>query len=510
MKSFYPRSFPVLILVGFLLAISPLILALVQNAVSVRNIAAMSEGALYEAVLAAQNSRLLIEQLTHLERNVRQYAILGESNALDAFEAAHADFLETLSRMQPLKLGTGQQQLISDLTLREVRLHRRVNESRGNPAAMATIADEFEALSILARSLDATGNNIVDREVRAIQTLADGVDKFSVRQMLLVLPAAIALILGATFLISRPIRQIGAAIEHLGEGNFSRPVEVSGPKDLEILGKQLDWMRLRLIDLEAQKTRFMHRVSHELKTPLAALREGTELMSDGSVGALSSAQQEVAVILRQNTLRLQRLIEELLNYQTVQFRKAELNLTQVARSPLLVHLAEVHALPMRAKNVSMEIQSDEIVVEADEAKLEAVIDNLYSNAIKYSPDQGRVLVTACREGRLMRLEIMDQGPGISVQDRTRIFESFYQGDTAVKASVKGTGLGLAIAREYVLAHGAVLKRLIPQRRRISVSCCLSNAKSDPREDDPALRRRGCGCVARVYYRDTARTDDSRP
>ncbi len=458
-RSLYPRSFPVLILVGFLLTISPLIIALVQNAVSVRKIAAMSESALYEAVLAAQNSRLLIEQVTNLERGVRQYAILGNVAMLDSFDAAHNDFLETLSRMRPLNLGIAQQQLLSDLSMRETELYSQVSSQRGAPKEVEKFAGSYETLSILARSLDATGNAIVDREVRAIQDLADQVDTFIYRQMILVVPAAIALLLGATFLISRPIRQIGSAIQHLGEGDFSRPVKVTGPRDLEMIGKQLDWMRLRLIDLESQKTRFMHHVSHELKTPLTALREGTELLGDGTLGALSHEQHEVAIILRQNTLRLQHLIEELLNYQTVQFRKADLNLTQISLSLLLKHLTGVHGLAMRAKRVSLGLHCEDILIEADEKKLEAIVDNLLSNAIKFSPEGGKILVGAIALRGQLRLDVMDQGPGVPKQDRLRIFEPFYQGEETAKPAVKGTGLGLAIAREYVLAHSGQIEVL---------------------------------------------------
>ncbi|MFN0315124.1 MAG: ATP-binding protein [Burkholderiales bacterium] len=444
---------------GFLLAISPLIIALVQNAVSVRKIAGMSESALYEAVLAAQNSRLLIEQVTNLERSARQYAILGNEGMLDSFDAAHNDFLETLARMRmrPLKPGIAQQQLLSDLSLRELELYSQVSLHRGAPKEVGKFADSYEALSILARSLDATGNAIVDREVRAIQGLADQVDTFIYRQMILVVPAALALLLAATFLISRPIRQIGSAIQYLGEGDFSRPVKVSGPRDLERIGKQLDWMRLRLIDLESQKTRFMHHVSHELKTPLTALREGTELLGDGTVGALSHEQNEVAVILRQNTLRLQRLIEELLNYQTVQFRKADLNLAHIALAPLLKHLGNVHALAMRAKRVSLELHCEDLLIEADEKKLETVADNLLSNAIKFSPEGGKILVSAVAVRGQLRLDVVDQGPGVPKEERLRIFEPFYQGEETARSAVKGTGLGLAIAREYVLAHGGQIE-----------------------------------------------------
>jgi two-component system sensor histidine kinase GlrK len=153
-----------------------------------------------------------------------------------------------------------------------------------------------------------------------MQSLAGEVHKFIYWQLVALVPVALFLVIGATILILKPIRQIEGALHRLGEGDFTRPVSVSGPRDLEALGRQLDWVRMRLVELEEQKTRFMRQVSHELKTPLSAIREGAELLGDGSVGALSQDQLEVARILRQNALRLQRLIEDLLNYHTVQFQ----------------------------------------------------------------------------------------------------------------------------------------------------------------------------------------------
>src|SRR5699024_10581542 len=107
------------------------------------------------------------------------------------------------------------------------------------------------------------------------------------------------------------------SIRRLGEGDFDTPVEVVGPRDLETLGQQLDWLRQRLVELEEAKTRFLQHVSHELKTPLAALREGAELLCDEVTGRLNTQQLEVTRILRDNSLRLQKLIEDMLCFSLV-------------------------------------------------------------------------------------------------------------------------------------------------------------------------------------------------
>jgi len=230
-------------------------------------------------------------------------------------------------------------------------------------------------------------------------------------------------------------------------------VSVSGPNDLEALGRQLDWVRLRLIELEEQKTRFMHQLSHELKTPLSAIREGAELLGDGSVGRLSSDQLEVCRILHQNALRLQRLIEDLLNYHTVQFQKSGLNIRRVDLASVLRKAAEGHRLPVRAKDIRLVLDCPPIQLEADDNKLEVIFDNLLSNAVKFSPPMGEVSVSARVHADEVCIEVTDEGPGIAPQERDKVFDAFYQGSAQPRGSVKGTGLGLAIVREYVLAHG---------------------------------------------------------
>ena len=147
---------------------------------------------------------------------------------------------------------------------------------------------------------------------------------------------ALAIALGLTRLIARPIAELDAAIRQLGGAEFSRPIAVRGPDDLKTLGERLDWLRRRLVELEAEKNRFLRHLSHELKTPLTALREGAELLHDEVGGPLSPPQRSVVAIMKDNSIKLQRLIEELLDYQRALHAAAALaGRSRGARQPLM-------------------------------------------------------------------------------------------------------------------------------------------------------------------------------
>jgi hypothetical protein len=229
-----------------------------------------------------------------MERSARQYSILGDRGLFNAYEQAHHDFVDTVKRMQALTVPREQVRALSELAQAEGVIFENVTALRYEPKRLTTVVEHYQVLGSLARSLDNTGAAIVNREVGGMQALSGDVHAFIYWQLVALVPVALFLVIGATILILKPIRQIEGALQRLGDGDFTHPVSVSGPRDLEALGRQLDWVRLRLIELEEQKTRFMRQVSHELKTPLSAIREGAELLGDGSVGLLSQDQLEVA------------------------------------------------------------------------------------------------------------------------------------------------------------------------------------------------------------------------
>ena len=169
-----------------------------------------------------------------------------------------------------------------------------------------------------------------------------------------------------------------------------------GPTDLVDLGRQLEWLRMRLLELAQERNRFLRHMSHELKTPLASIREGTELLMDGAVGELDSAQREVTTILRDNGIKLQQLIENLLSFSAWQARHSGLEISEFRLRPLVKSALETHQLTLLAQRVHLDLKVQDIELRADRAKLKLILDNLLSNALKYSPRGGTIFIHAQR------------------------------------------------------------------------------------------------------------------
>ena len=255
-----------------------------------------------------------------------------------------------------------------------------------------------------------------------------------------------------TLLVARPIRQIDRAISQLGKSGFSRPIEVKGPSDLERLGRQLEWLRMRLLELAQEKNRFLRHMSHELKTPLANIREGTDLLLDGTVGDLEQPQREVTDILRMNGLKLQQLIENLLSFSAWQTKNEILTLTDFPLRALVISVAKTQRLVLKSAHVQLRLDVDDIVVTADRDKIRTVLDNLLSNAVKFTPKEGVITVRAHKTDNSFVLEFADTGPGIPEDETPRIFEAFFQGKREQGGPVDGTGIGLSVVLECIQAH----------------------------------------------------------
>lgn len=459
----YPRSFLKLIIAGFALVALPLILAIVNNALSIHDIVERSQQTVHQAMRATEASRALREQLTAMERSVRQASALADPGLLQGYTHARGRFTEGARQMRTLGLDTRQAEQLARLVAREETLAQSLEASAAAPDTLADRLAGFEELDGLARSLADIGNGVVEREIAALQAKAESVQRFISWQLVALLPIAMVLLVGAIVLISRPIGQIDAAMRRMADGNFDAPVQVAGPQDLQNLGRQLDRMRLRLIDLEGQKRQFLHQVSHELKTPLAAIREGAGLLDEQLVGPLTPPQREVTSILLQNTGRLQDLIERLLSYHQTQFHRTALTIGTVALREIVGGAGRQHRLSMAAKGLRFAVTCPPVSVEGDADKLSAILSNLISNAVKYAPRNGGIGVTVTDLGETVRLEVADDGPGIRPEERDHVFEPFYRGSAAYEGPLKGTGLGLAIVREFVLAHHGHID-VVPQEQ----------------------------------------------
>jgi two-component system sensor histidine kinase GlrK len=156
-------------------------------------------------------------------------------------------------------------------------------------------------------------------------------------------------------------------------------------------------------------------------------------------------------------VKLQRLIEELLDYQRALHAAASLEVRPVVLDALVADAAKAHQLAAQAKGLKLAIDAQPAMVDADPEKLRSIVDNLLSNAVKFTPQGGTITVKASVVGGEALIEVMDSGPGVPAEERESIFNLFFRGrtraDGGMAGGVKGSGLGLAIAREFAEAHG---------------------------------------------------------
>jgi two-component system sensor histidine kinase GlrK len=168
----------------------------------------------------------------------------------------------------------------------------------------------------------------------------------------------------------------------------------------------------------------------------------------------------VVGIMKDNSVKLQRLIEELLDYQRALHAAASLEVKMISLNSLVHEAAQPHELAAQAKGLRLVIDADPATVEADPEKLRSIVDNLISNAVKFTPAGGTISVCAREVAGEAIIEVLDTGPGVPAEERESIFNLFFRGQRGDSTTsdgrtvrVKGSGLGLAIARELVEAHG---------------------------------------------------------
>jgi two-component system sensor histidine kinase GlrK len=293
-------------------------------------------------------------------------------------------------------------------------------------------------------------------------------------QVLGAIALAILLALGFGHWLLRPLAHVEAAIGRLGDNRFDEPVEVRGPADLRRLGRQLEWLRQRLATLESDKTRFVRHISHELKTPMASIREGAALLREGVAGPLTPDQTEIVRILGDNSAALQGQIEDLLRYQTLASDSQQLQCRALDLQMLLARVVDEQRLLWQARGLTMRLDAEPCTVVADGEKLGVVLSNLLVNAVRFSPPGGVISLMLVPGDGTVCIDCIDAGPGVLPEDVERIFDPFYQGRNQPPGARRGSGIGLSIVREILQAHGGDCQ-LLPSERGAHFRIEIPNA-----------------------------------
>ena len=452
-----PRSLNGLILVGFGLVALPLLIAVVWALVNLDRLAEQSEQLVVSGVTAAENNRALAQQVASFERSARQYLVLRTADSLLLTRQDLAAIGETIDLMLPLARLADAAELAESVPQRAEAIVESLSQDVVSENDGQDAIAEFGTLRQDVTRLSSILSTHIEMELSALQASIRRAQRISAWQTAALVPGTIVVVLFFTLLVAKPIRQIDRAIHQLGQSGFSKSIEVKGPTDLEKLGRQLEWLRVRLLELAQEKNRFLRHMSHELKTPLANIREGTELLLDGTVGALDAPQREVTDILRQNGLKLQRLIENLLSFSAWQTKNEVLSLSQFSLRAVIISVVKAQRLALKSAKIHLRLQVEDCVITADRDKIRTVLDNLLSNAVKFTPRGGAITIRSLSQAGSCVIEFADTGPGIAEDERPRIFDAFYQGKRKQGGHIAGTGIGLSVVQECVQAHDGVIE-----------------------------------------------------
>jgi signal transduction histidine kinase len=289
--------------------------------------------------------------------------------------------------------------------------------------------------------------------------LGVGFQVFTIRERLWelvlagVIGAAIALVIARWVArgMTQPLRDMAQAAHRMETGDYSQRVKTESRDEVGELAVAFNRMSSELENLERLRRDLVANVSHELKTPISALRAHLENLLDG----VEVPDPETLQVMLAQSERLGRLVDQLLELSRLESGDVPLERRHVELAPLVTEvLSEIEvARPDRGVRLAEAVPEDLPPVFADRERVHQVLFNLLDNAVRFTPAGGRVTVSASRHNGSVDVAVADTGPGIAAEDLPRVFERFFRVDESRSRDDGGTGIGLAIARSVVEAHG---------------------------------------------------------
>lgn len=436
-------------LLGFVVIVMLLGGAVLQSWRVLEHLVAQSRQTSTQAIQLTAEIQELGERTVDLERSARQYLLLNDPVFRQRFYAHLAQALTLVDHLdsaigEPLSSQLGGWRMVAGAL-------RNSLEQQVDKAELTPLLARLVELNGLIKQ---TGQRWIDAQNnRVLSDLDDNRRQLGLQIALALMGAMLAAVAMGWWLV-RPVRQLEQAISRLGASRFDEVVLVGGPIDLQRLGKRLDWLRTRLAELETDRERALRHVSHELKTPLTALKEGVALLHEEVAGPLAGNQKEVVDILHHNVVGLQRQIESLLSLNAAAFAARRLKVGRVDLGKLMADVVHRRDLHIQSRHLDVQIETSSVQdAVLDGEKMSVVLDNLLSNAIDFSPEGGIIRLLASRTEHSLRFECIDQGAGVAIEDRRKIFDPFVRGQRQAPTQRLSSGIGLSIVRELVRAMG---------------------------------------------------------
>ncbi len=429
-----------------LLSILPLLIAVSYAAVSLQEKNKDHHRLLKQVDLVSSHSGALAEHVKELLRLSKQFTLLREPSFLQLYRQKLVAMQDDVDALRPILDDPDSQRLMDSLL--ETANTVRDTLYAGRNIDQTALSNSLQLLVALSADLTSQAANYRRRSLMQGEAEFNAIVNQVFLLAALALPGSLLLMIFAIYMVSRPLWRLSQAIQSLVEQNWEKTIAIQGPADLAALGDNLEWMRTQVVASRRQTTAFIQHITHDLKTPIAAVIEAGNLLHEEVPGPLTPRQHSVLAVLRTNTRNLEHLIQQLINYNAVshgivtQWEDVDIYaLCQTIRARLEVSQPDKQAL--------WAFQGYPRAVRSDARLIEMILKNLLGNAFQFIPEHGSITVRWGRDDHEWHLAVSDNGPGIHPAELPNIYKPFFKGATDSKPKVPSTGIGLSIVLECV-------------------------------------------------------------
>ncbi|HUL30944.1 MAG TPA: ATP-binding protein [Thermodesulfobacteriota bacterium] len=255
--------------------------------------------------------------------------------------------------------------------------------------------------------------------------------------------------------ITQPVSLLGEKTKDIGKGNFRGDLNISSPPELAELADAFNLMCKKLNELDKMKSDFFSSITHELRTPLTTIKMASGLLRAGVEEPLTKGQKDILTTLEKETNQLIGLVNSILDLSKMEAGMMSFHLEPRDIGPLIDQALKETGLLMEAKKIHLEtrVTKEMPIVRVDSEKILQALRNIIGNAVKFTPEAGRITISARSIDHGVEVSVSDTGPGIPAENLVTVFEKFQQAPAKGSSPNKGTGLGLAIVKEIITRHG---------------------------------------------------------
>jgi two-component system, NtrC family, sensor histidine kinase GlrK len=412
-----------------------------------------------DATCINEEKRLLKAFLAEM-RNAEKYLLIRDGAFYDGYTTNKDDFVDALSKITALINTDREKELVTEITMLHTLYNEELNQTiSGGAASEQTKSRMSEGIVEKANEMIRLRDQVTSAKTALVRDHAASAAEVLFWLTLFGITGALLLAYLHARGISHPLKGLAQGMLHVGRGEFTRSIHINGPKEVQELALAFNLMAEELEHLDRLKADFTAHVSHELRTPLTAIREGTALLLEEISGPLTEGQREILDVVRNHSQRLFQSISSILDLSKMEAEMMDYDFTACDLTAVIEKSIQAVDLIARKREIELRASIDDQIpmLMIDERRIQQVLDNLLSNALKFSPGKGEIYVDAFltenyEDAPTVEIRVSDEGPGIPEDELQHIFEHFYQSTNHTARGQHGTGLGLAIARHIVQAH----------------------------------------------------------